>query len=191
MRAMICTAIALMFTLTSACGDRDRDDTASRVDNTAEEAGEDVREGTEDVADATGDAAENAAEATEDAAEGAANATEDAAEDAADDSPENSYQRREEFRRDVRQRLDQLDEELAQLERDTREGADEARVEAIAAARNARQVVGRHVDRLANATAENWEELKQSVSESLDSAERRVQALRPDAKPMGGTGGPN
>ena len=49
----------------------------------------------------------------------------------------------------------------------------------------------RNVDRLCDATQANWEDLKHRVSESLDSADRALRALRSDAKPMGGTGGPS
>jgi len=146
MRATACAAAALMFAFTAACEDRDRRDTASRTDN--------------------------------------------AAEDAVDDLRGYSYERRDEFRRDVRERLDRMDEELAELERDTGEGADQARRDAVAGARRARQAVDDDVDRLRDATASNWDELKVRVSEALDSADRQLRALRPDAKPMGGTGAP-
>jgi gas vesicle protein len=165
MRAMACAAAALMFAFTTACRDRDRQDTGSRIDNAAEEAGQDVREGAENV--------------------------ENAAEDVADDVGGYSYERRDEFRRDVRERLDRMDEELAELERNTKEGADEARQDAIVAARNARRAVDRNVEELGDATADNWDDLKRRVSESLDSADRGLRALRSDAKPMGGTGGPS
>lgn len=165
MRAMACAAVALMFAFTTACNDRDRKDTASRIDNAAEEAGEDVREGAEDV--------------------------ENAGEDAADDLRGYSYEGRDEFRRDVRERLARMDAELAELERSTREDADQARSDAVAAARGARRAIDRNVERLGKATESNWEELKLRVSESLDSADRQLRALRSDAKPMGGTGGPS
>lgn len=176
MRAMACAAAALMFAFTAACNDRDRKDTGGRIDNAAEEAGEDVREGAE--------------EAGEDVREGAGE-VEKAAEDAADDVRGYSYEGRDEFRRDVRERLARMDAELAELERSTRQGADQARTDAVAAARGARRAIDRNVERLGKATESNWEELKLRVSESLDSADRQLRALRSDAKPMGGTGGPS
>jgi hypothetical protein len=161
---MAWTAAALMLAFTAACNDRDRQDTASRIDNAAEEAGRDIREGAEDVGDA--------------------------AEDAVDDLDAYSYERRDEFRSDVRQRLNRMDDELAEFERDAKAGADSARQDAVAAARDARQAVDRDLERLDDATAANWEELRHRVSEALDSAHHRLRALSPDAKPMGGTGGP-
>jgi hypothetical protein len=183
MSPMACAAAALMLTFTVACNDRDRQDTSSRMDNAAEEAGKDVREGAEDV--------ENTAEkAGAEVREGARDAG-NAAEDAVDEVRGYSYQRRDEFRRDVRERLDRMDKELAEFERAAGEDAGEARQDAVAAARGARQAIDRNVDRLSQATESNWDELKRRVSESLDSADRALRALGSDAKPMGGTGGPS
>ena len=53
-----------------------------------------------------------------------------------------------------------------------------------------RAAADRNADRLGAATRDSWDELRRRVSESLDSADQRIRALRPDAKPMGGTGGP-
>src|SRR5687768_2007858 len=87
MRAMSWVAAALVLAFASACEDRDRDDTASRIDNTAESVGDDAREGAEDVGDDVENAAEEAVGAY-------------------------SYDRRDEFRRDVRERLDAVDRDL-------------------------------------------------------------------------------
>ena len=183
MRPMACAAAALMFALAVACKDRDRQDTASRVDTAAEEAGQDVREGAKDVDNAAKDAGQDVRKGAEEVG--------DAAEDAVDDVRGYSYERRDEFRRDVRERLDRMDEELAELERDAGKDAGEARRDAVAAARDARQAIDRNLERLGAATQSNWDELKARVSESLDSADRALRALRPDANPMGGTGGPS
>jgi hypothetical protein len=183
MRPIACAAAALMFAFAVACKDRDRQDTASRIDTTAEEAEQDVREGAEQVENAAEEAGQDVRKGAEDA--------DNAAEDAVDDVRGYSYERRDEFRRDLRERLDRMDQELTELDRSTREGADQARRNAVAAARDARRAIDRNVERLGEATESNWEELKLRVSESLDSAERQLRALRSDAKPMGGTGGPS
>jgi hypothetical protein len=109
MRPIACASAALMLAVTVACNDRDRDDTASRIDNAGAEA-------------------------------------------AAADFRGYSYARREEFHREVRERLDRMDAELAELERDTKESASESQAEAVAAARRARIAVERNVERLAKAT---------------------------------------
>jgi gas vesicle protein len=183
MRPIACAAAALMFALAVACKDRDREDTASRIDTTAEEAEHDVREGAEQVE-------KTAEEAGQDVREGAEDA-DNAAEDAVDEIRGYSYERREEFRRDLRERLDRMDQELAELERGAGEAAGEARRDAVAAARDARRAIDRNLERLGTATESTWDELKRRVTESVDSADHAIRALRPDAKPMGGTGGPN
>ena len=66
--------------------------------------------------------------------------------------------------------------------------ASEAYTKAVAAARDTRRAVGRDVERLGAATAANWDEARENVRASLDSLDRQIKALQPDAKPMGGAG---
>ena len=164
MRAMTCAAAALMLAFTLACDDREREDATGRIDNAAEEAGEEIQHGAEHA--------------------------EAAAEDAVDDLDNYSYERRDEFRDDVRQRLDRVDSELSALESEIDEDATEAHRQAVTAAREARSAAEQTFERLSGATAANWEELKREAGEALEAAELRLRELRPDAKPMGGTGGP-
>jgi hypothetical protein len=173
MRAMACAAAALMVALTMSCRDRDADDTASRVDTAVEETGNEARDAANDAGNAADEAAED---------------TKDAAEDAKDDLADASYSNREEFRHDVKERLDAIDRELKQFESELGADATEARVQAVTAARQARSEAERSAERLAGATAANWDELKSKVNAAIDSADRQLRALRPDAKPMGGTG---
>ena len=187
MRAITCAAAVLMVAFSTGCNDRDRTDTASRIDNAAEETGDDVREGTENAGDEVADAADDVGDAAREGARDVGNAAKDVADDPTDDS----FADRDEFKRDVRERLDRMDQELAELGRDVSGDAADARVKAIAAARDARQAAERSYAKLAGTTANTWGELRREVSDALDSAERQVQALRPDAKPMGGTGGPS
>ena len=176
MRAMTWVAAALVLAFVTACDDRDRNETASQVDNAAEETGAEIREGAEDVGDAADEAADDVG---------------DAADDATDGLDDSSFERRDEFRRDVNERLAALDRELQAAEGDLNEDASEARVEAVAAAREARRAVDRSVDRIGDATRDGWEGLREEISDALSAAELRVRELRPDAKPMGGTGGPS
>lgn len=183
MRPMACAAAALTFAFAFACKDRDRNDTSSRIETAAEEAGQDVREGAEDVKNTAEEAGRDVREDAKD--------TDNAAEDAVDEVRGYSYERRDEFRRDVRERLAKMDKELAELERATEKGASQARRDAVAAARDAREAIDQNVERLGTATASNWDELKRRVNESLYSTDRALRALRPDANPMGGAGAPN
>ncbi len=128
-----------------------------------------------------------------------ANNVESAAEDVRDEAREGAAEMREEvrdftyaerndFRNDLDLRLKSLDEEIAELQRDTKRGVDRARDSALVNIRAARQAVDRDLDRLATATESNWEEIKRSVKESYYALDEAVRRERPDAKPMGGTG---
>jgi hypothetical protein len=99
-----------------------------------------------------------------------------------------SYDRRDEFRRDVRERLDAVDRDLTDAKAAVGEETADARAEAVAAAREAHRVAAQSVERLANATRDNWNEVRDDVNEALVAAERGASELRPDAKPMGGAG---
>jgi hypothetical protein len=84
-----------------------------------------------------------------------------------------------------------MDRELADAERNLNEDASEARVKAVAAARDARRSAESSFDRIGNATAATWDDLRREIRDALSAAELRVRELRPDSKPMGGTGGPS
>jgi phosphate uptake regulator len=176
MRTMNWVAAALVLAFATACEDRDRDETASRADNAAEEAGGEVREGAKDAGNAVEDAANDAGDAVDNVADGLA---------------DYSYDRRGEFRTEVRQRLDALDRELAESERHINEDASDARKKAVAAARDARNAVERSLERIGDVTSDNWDNLREEIGDALSTAELRVKELRPDSKPMGGTGGPS
>jgi len=208
MRTIALVAAALAVAYTTGCKDRDRGDASAeadtRVESTSEQATAEVREGaakTEDAADDAADKTENAAkdagDKMDDAADDAGNTVEKAADDAgnavekaADEVgiSSYSYERRDAFRKDVDKRLAAMDKELADLGRAVNEDATEAYTKSVAAARETRKAVERDVNRLNSATAANWDEVQSAVSRSLDSLDRQLRALRPDANPMGGAG---
>jgi hypothetical protein len=121
-----------------------------------------------------------AADVSEDVREGA--------EDVREEFGGYSYDRRDEFRRDVDQRLQQLDAEVAELDRTTKRGVDKARDSALVNLRAARKSVNRSLDRFAAATESNWDDVRRSITAAVDSLDLAVRAQRPDAKPMGGAG---
>jgi hypothetical protein len=110
------------------------------------------------------------------------------AEEAREELGAYAYDRRDEFRRDVDMRLQQLDQEIAELERTTKRGLDKARDTAMVRIRGARQAVNRNLDRFGQATERTWEEVKSNISAAVDSLNLAVRSQRPDARPMGGTG---
>jgi hypothetical protein len=174
---------ALLFGSLLACSDRSRQDVSSRAERAAEQAGAEVRQGAADA----GTAAERAGEAIREGASDAAGAAENAAEKAKDET----QVKREEFRRDVTERLDNLDEEISVLADNIGEDAEQARKDAFVKVREARDAVGRSAERLSAATGRDWEEAKREVSSRIDALVRRIRALQPDAEPMGGAGGPH
>ncbi len=215
--AWVAAALAVAYTTGCKDRDRGdaSSDAAYRVDSTAEQATAEVREGAartedavDDAADKTEDAAKNAADKTEDAADKAADKTEaaakdagDKAEDAADDAAGSvekaadavgissySYERRDAYRKDVDERLATIDKQLAELKQAVNKDAADTYTKGLAAAEETRKAVGRDVDRLAGATEATWDELQSNVRKGLDSLDRELHALRPDAKPMGGAG---
>ena len=187
MRTVALVSAALALALTTGCKDRDRGDVgdaADRVEATGERAGDEIEKGAEQ----TGNAVEDAADDAGDAAKDAGGEVEEAVKDVGDEVGATSYERRDEFRREVDDRLAQMDQEIAELRKGVNDDATEAYRNAVAAARDTRRTVGADVDRLAGATAANWDDLKDKAWASLDSLEHQLRALRPDAKPMGGTG---
>jgi hypothetical protein len=113
---------------------------------------------------------------------------EEGAEEVREEFRDYSYDRRDEFRREVDLRLQRLDEEIADLERSTKRGVDRARDSAIVHVRAARKSAARSLDRFGAATESTWEEVKDRIAAAVDSLDFAVRGLRPDARPMGGTG---
>ena len=158
MRQITCASLAILIATALACSPRDRQETANRTEEAAQDVRDAAREGAEEVRDEARDARDYA------------------------------YAQRADFRRDIDLRLQGLDEEIAQLERDTKRGVDKARDSAIVEIRTARKAVKRDLDRLGAATESSWDELKRTVNESVYTLQEAVRRQRPDARPMGGTG---
>jgi peptidoglycan/xylan/chitin deacetylase (PgdA/CDA1 family) len=180
---------ALALALTTACkdrdrGDLDRTDAGDRVEATGDRAGDQAQK----AADETGNAADNAADEVGDAAKDAGNGVEEAAKDVGDEFGATSYERRDEFRHEVDQRLAAMDKEIADLRKGVNDNSTKEYRNGISSVRETRRTVGQDVDRLAGATAATWDELKGKVWTSLDSLDHQLRTLRPDAKPMGGVG---
>jgi hypothetical protein len=158
MRHMPYAAATVLMAAALACSPRDRQETANRADSAAEDVSDAVREGADEVRDEARDARDYA------------------------------YAQRNDFRRDIDLRLEGLDEQIAELERDTKRGLDKARDSALVNIRMARKTVDRDLNRLASATESSWDEAKRSVNESVYALQEAVRRQLPDAKPMGGTG---
>jgi gas vesicle protein len=189
MRTVAWVGAALALALTAGCKDRDRGDVdradaGDRVEATGEQAGDEIQK----KADETGNAVDSAADDAGDAAKDAGHEVKEAARDVGDEFGATSYERRDEFRHEVDQRLASMDKEIADLRKGVNNDATETYRNAVASVRDTRRTLGQDVNRLAGATAANWDEVKGKVWASLDSLDRQLKALRPDARPMGGAG---
>lgn len=189
MRTLAWVGAALALALSTGCKDRDRGD-VDRTDagDQVEATGDRANDQVQKAADETGNAAEDAANDAGDAAKDAGGEVKEAAKDVGDEFGATSYERRDEFRHEVDQRLAAMDKEIADLRKGINDNSTEAYRNAISAARETRRTVGQDVDRLAGATAATWDELRSKVWASLDSLDHQLRAMRPDARPMGGTG---
>jgi hypothetical protein len=151
-------AAAVLMAAALACSPRDRQETANRTDSVAADVSDAARQGANEVRDEARDARDYA------------------------------YDQRNDFRRDIDLRLKALDEQIAELERDTKRGVDKARDSAIVNIHVAREAVARNLNRLAAATENGWDEAKSSVNQSVYSLQEAVRRQLPGGKPMGGTG---
>ena len=173
MRKVAWVGAALALALTAGCKDRDHRDADDQAKATV---------------DQTGNAVDSAANDVDDAAKDAGNDLKRATEDLNNKLAGTPYERRDEFRHEVDERVAALDKELADLRAHLNKDATESYRNGVAAARETRRTLGADLDRLSGATAANWDELKGRVRVSLDSLDRQLRALRPDARPMGGAG---
>jgi hypothetical protein len=166
MRHMPYAAMAtLLVAAAFACSPRDRQETASRTDTALADVGDAAREGADEVrkgADEVGDTAQ--------------------------DARDYAYAQRSDFRRDINLRLKTLDEQIAELQRDTKHGVDKTRDSALVNIRAARKAVDRNLAHLATASERTWDEAKSAVNSSVYALQEAVHRQLPDAKPMGGTG---
>lgn len=162
MKPIARAALVALLVSALACSDREErntedavDDAADRVEATAEEAGQEVREGARELGDYT-------------------------------------FDRREDFRSATRQRIEDLDNEIEELGRDTRGAAGTVSEEAMAGIRTAREKVDRSLQRVGNATADDWDDVRSGVEESIESTRKAIAEVRSTRGPMGGrAAGPN
>jgi hypothetical protein len=153
-------AIAALAVSAVACRDRDRDETASRVDSAASDARQDVREG--------------AAEVRQEARDGAR------------ELRSYTWAERDEFRRDVQRRLTDIDGQIDQLATDARSSGSAISDSAVTEIRSARKAVGRNLARLDDATEDKWNSLREGVDRSLENLRQRIDELTRTGGPMGG-----
>jgi hypothetical protein len=159
-RLWTCAAMAALAVSALACRDRERDETASRVDSAASDVGQEVREG--------------------------ARAARDKAREGARELRSYTWAERDAFRRDARQRLTDIDLQIEQLANDARASGSTISDSAMADIRSARKAVDRSLARLDDATEDGWADVRAGVDRSLERLRDRIDEVTRTGGPMGG-----
>lgn len=160
MTRMTRAALAVLMVSALACRNRDRDETASRVDSAATAVGQEVREG---------------------AAEARDNAREEMR-----DLKSYTWAERDEFRREVRQRLDDADKQLDQIANDASASRVTVSDSAMTDIRHARRAVDRSLAKLGDATQESWNDVRTDVDRAFQELRNRLDQVTRTTGPMGG-----
>ena len=160
MRLLTRAAMAVLVVSAFACRDRDRDETATRIDSAATDVKQDVREGVADARDEVRAGARDLGSYT--------------------------WAERENFRGDVRQRLANIDGQIDQLTQDARTSGSTINDRAVADIRASRKALDRRLGKLDDAAEDNWNDLRDGVDKSLEGLRARLAELTRTGGPMGG-----
>jgi hypothetical protein len=90
-----------------------------------------------------------------------------------------SFDQRQEFAQSIRQQLGQLDQEIAQLGSQAKSKGGAVSDRALANIRSTRQSVDRNLQRIDAATAANWDQLRQGVTQGVDRLTQAIDAAQP------------
>jgi hypothetical protein len=90
-----------------------------------------------------------------------------------------TFDRRQEFIQSIRQQLGQLDQEIDQLAGQVKSRGGAVSDRAVANIRAARRTVDRNLRRVEAATAANWEQVRNTVNQSVDRLSESVEAAQP------------
>ncbi|HUF36697.1 MAG TPA: hypothetical protein VMN37_12150 [Gemmatimonadales bacterium] len=97
-----------------------------------------------------------------------------------------TYDRRDEFRGEVRRQAEEIDAEIAELGRDTRGAAGTVSEQAMDGIRSARAELSRRLDRVDDAAEDNWAEARSGVEDALTRLRQAIADVRRTEGPMGG-----
>ena len=90
-----------------------------------------------------------------------------------------AFEERDGFVQSIRQQLAELDGEIEQLEAQAKSRGGAVSDRRLANVRASRQAVNRHLGRIDNATAENWDDIKQAVNEAVEHVAEAVEMAMP------------
>lgn len=90
-----------------------------------------------------------------------------------------AYDERDGFANSIRQQLAELDTEIEQLAAAAKSRGGAVSDRRLADVRAARQAVNRHLARIDNATADNWDDIKQAVNEAVEHVSEAIETAQP------------
>jgi hypothetical protein len=94
-------------------------------------------------------------------------------------APEFTFDRRQEFVQSIHRQLGHLDQEIGQLASQVKSRGGAVSDRAVANIRAARRTVDRNLRRVEAATAANWEQVRNTVNQSVDRLSESIEAAQP------------
>jgi trans-2-enoyl-CoA reductase len=103
-----------------------------------------------------------------------------APEPAASTSPrEFSFDQRQQFTESIRQQLASIDQQIGDLASQAKSKGGAVSDRALATIRTARKNVDRNLQRVTTATTANWEQVKRTVTQSVDRLDMSIEEAQP------------
>jgi hypothetical protein len=90
-----------------------------------------------------------------------------------------SFEERQDFAESIRTQLTELDGQIQQLAAEAKSKGGAVSDRALERIRVARKAADRNLNRIANATADNWERIKQSTNQSVEAVAEAVEGAMP------------
>ena len=90
-----------------------------------------------------------------------------------------SFDQRQQFTETIRQQLAGIDAEIDQLAAQAKSKGGAVSDRALARIRDSRRIVNRNLQRVDAATADNWEQVRNRVTRSVESLEETIGAAQP------------
>jgi hypothetical protein len=90
-----------------------------------------------------------------------------------------TFERRQEFTQSVRQQLADIDQRIRDLAAQAKSRGGAVSDRALANIRATRRSVDRNLGRVEAATADNWEQIRETVNQALDNLNESIEAAQP------------
>ncbi len=90
-----------------------------------------------------------------------------------------SFEERQDFAESIRSQLSELDGQIAQLSAEAKSKGGAVSDRALERIRAARKAADRNLSKIANATADNWEQLKLNTNRSVETLNEAIESALP------------